>query len=108
VGKEAYDRAKRGDGPTLLEFRVPRLGSHSSDDQQERYRSKEEIEDDRRRDPLRVFGAYLEGVGLLTEAKKREIADRVKREITEATDAADLAPLPEPESGARYVFAEPD
>lgn len=108
VAREAYDRAKRGDGPTLLEFRVPRLGSHSSDDQQERYRSKEEIEDDRRRDPLRVFGAYLEGVGLLTEAKKKEIADRVKREINEATDAAESAPLPEPESGTRYVFSEPD
>jgi len=108
VSREAYDRAKRGDGPTLLEFLVPRLGSHSSDDQQERYRSKEEIEEDRRRDPLRVFGAYLEGAGLLTEAKKKEIADRVKREVNEATDAADAAPLPEPESGARHVFFEPD
>jgi 2-oxoisovalerate dehydrogenase E1 component alpha subunit len=108
VAREAYDRATRGDGPTLLEFLVPRLGSHSSDDQQERYRSKEEIEDDRRRDPLRTFGAYLEGVGLLTEAKKKEIADRVKREINEATDAADSAPPPEPDSGARHVFSEPD
>jgi len=108
VSREAYDRAKRGDGPTLLEFLVPRLGSHSSDDQQERYRSKEEIEEDRRRDPLRVFGAYLEGAGLLTEVKKKEIADRVKREVNEATDAADAAPLPEPESGARHVFFEPD
>ncbi|HLA24312.1 MAG TPA: thiamine pyrophosphate-dependent dehydrogenase E1 component subunit alpha [bacterium] len=108
VAKEAYERAKRGDGPTLLEFRVVRLGSHSSDDQQERYRPKEEIEADRRRDPLRVFGAYLESVGLLTEAKKKEIADRVKREINEATDSADESPLPEPESAARYVFFEGD
>ncbi len=108
VSQEAYDRAKRGDGPTLLEFRVPRLGSHSSDDQQERYRSKEEIESDRRRDPLRVFGAYLESVGLLPEAKKKEITDRIKREINEATDSADGSPLPEPESAARYVFFEPD
>lgn len=106
VAKEAYDRAKRGDGPTLLEFRVARLGSHSSDDQQERYRSKEEIEADRRRDPLRVFGAYLEGAGLLTEARRKEIADRVKREINEATDSADDSPLPEPESGTRHLFLE--
>ena len=106
VAKEAYERAKRGDGPTLLEFRVVRLGSHSSDDQQERYRPKEEIEADRRRDPLRVFGAYLESVGLLTEAKKKEIADRVKREINEATDSADDSPLPEAGSAARYVFFE--
>lgn len=108
VAREAYDRAKRGDGPTLLEFRVPRLGSHSSDDQQERYRTKQEIEADRQRDPLRVFGAYLEHAGLLTEATKKEITGRVRREIDEATDAADRAPLPEPETGARHVFFEPE
>ena len=108
VAKEAYDRAKRGDGPTLLEFKVPRLGSHSSDDQQERYRTKEEIEADRTRDPLRVFGAYLDGVGLLTEAKRTDVAARIKREIDEATDAADRAPSPDPASAARYVFFEKD
>jgi len=108
VSREAYERAKRGEGPTLLEFRVPRLGSHSSDDQQERYRTKEDIEADRRRDPLRTFGAYLESVGLLAEGKKKEITDRVKREINEATDSADAAALPTPESGARYVFFEED
>ncbi|MGH2425137.1 MAG: thiamine pyrophosphate-dependent dehydrogenase E1 component subunit alpha [bacterium] len=104
VSKEAYDRAKRGDGPTLLEFRVPRLGSHSSDDQQERYRSKDEIDADRRRDPLQTFRIYLEGVGLMDEGKLKEIAGRVKREIDEATDYADRSPLPEPESGVRHVF----
>lgn len=106
VAKEAYERAKRGDGPTLLEFLVPRLGSHSSDDQQERYRSKEEIESDRRRDPLVTFRAYLESVGLLHEAKLKEIVDRIKREIDEATDFAERSPLPQPESGVRYVFYE--
>jgi 2-oxoisovalerate dehydrogenase E1 component alpha subunit len=106
VAKDAYDRAKRGEGPTLIEFRVPRLGSHSSDDQQERYRSKEELERVRQRDPLKTFGAYLERAGLLTDAKKQEIAARVKREIDQATDVADSAPEPTAESAARYVFAE--
>lgn len=106
VAKDAYDRATRGDGPTLIEYRVPRLGSHSSDDQQERYRSKEELEQVRRRDPLATFRAYLERVGLLTEARLKEITDRIRREIDQATDEADRAPLPEPESAARYVFYE--
>lgn len=106
VAKEAYDRARRGDGPTLIEYRVPRLGSHSSDDQQERYRTKEEIEADRRRDPLLTFRIYLEGVGVLTEARLQEITDRIKREIDEATDYADRVPLPTQESAARYVFHE--
>lgn len=108
VSREAYDRAKRGEGPTLLEFKVPRLGSHSSDDQQERYRTKDEIEADRARDPLRVFGAYLESVGLLTEARRKEVAARVKREIDEATDAADSAPQADPRTAARHVFFEGD
>ncbi|MDQ7842451.1 MAG: thiamine pyrophosphate-dependent dehydrogenase E1 component subunit alpha [Armatimonadota bacterium] len=106
VARDAYERAKRGEGPMLLEFQVPRLGSHSSDDQQERYRTKDEIEADRARDPLRVFGAYLESVGLLTDTVRQEIAARVRREIDQATEAAERAPLPEPASAARYVFFE--
>lgn len=106
VSKEAYDRAKRGDGPTLLEFRVPRLGSHSSDDQQERYRTKDEIDADRRRDPLQTFRIYLESVGLMDEGKLKEISDRIKREINEATEYADRSPLPTPASGGRHVFHE--
>lgn len=108
VAKEAHDRAKRGEGPTLLEFRVPRLGSHSSDDQQERYRTKEEIQADRRRDPLQTFRQYLESVAVMNEGTHKEITDRIKREIDEATDFADRSPLPEPDSGARYVFHEGD
>jgi 2-oxoisovalerate dehydrogenase E1 component alpha subunit len=106
VAKEAYDRARRGEGPTLIEYRVPRLGSHSSDDQQERYRSKEELEQVRRRDPLQTFRAYLESVGLLGEAKLKEITDRIRREIDHATDEADRAPLPDPATAARHLFAE--
>lgn len=106
VAKEAYDRAKRGEGPTLIEYRVPRLGSHSSDDQQERYRPKEEIEATRRRDPLVTFGVYLEEAGLLNDERRSAIAERVKREINEATDQAERAPLPDPASAARYVYSE--
>lgn len=106
VAKDAYDRARRGDGPTLIEYRVPRLGSHSSDDQQERYRSREELEQVRKRDPLVTFRAYLERVGLLTESKLKDISDRLRREIDAATDAADEAPLPDPATAARFVFSE--
>ncbi len=106
VAKEAYDRAQRGEGPTLIEYRVPRLGSHSSDDQQERYRSKEEIDAVKRRDPLQTFGAYLAEVGLLSEERRSAIADRVKREVDEATDYAEKMPLPTPESAAHHVYWE--
>ncbi|MDQ7819767.1 MAG: thiamine pyrophosphate-dependent dehydrogenase E1 component subunit alpha [Armatimonadota bacterium] len=107
VAREAYERARRGEGPTLIEYRVQRLGSHSSDDQQERYRPKDEIEAARRQDPLVTFREYLEQVGVLTDERLRAIQERVRREVDEATDAAERAPLPEPESAARYVYAPP-
>lgn len=108
AAKEAYDRAGRGEGPTLIEYKVQRLGSHSSDDQQERYRPKEEIEASRRQDPLITFRVYLESVGVLTEERLRAITERIKRKIDEATDYADRAPLPEAGSAARYVYWEPE
>jgi 2-oxoisovalerate dehydrogenase E1 component alpha subunit len=107
VAREAYERAKRGEGPTLIEYRVQRLGSHSSDDQQERYRPREEIEAARLADPLRTFRAYLEEAGVLDERTDQEMMARIKREIDEATDAAERAPLPDPESARRYVYAPP-
>ena len=106
VTREAYDRAKRGEGPTLIEFAVPRLGSHSSDDQQERYRSREELEQVRKRDPLLTFRAYLERVGLLTQGTLQDMTDRVRREIDLSTDEADRAPLPQPDTATRHVFYE--
>ena len=106
VTREAYDRAKRGEGPTLIEFAVPRLGSHSSDDQQERYRSREELEQVRKRDPLLTFRAYLERVGLLTQGTLQDMTDRIRREIDLSTDEADRAPLPQPDTVTRHVFYE--
>ncbi len=105
VAKEAHERAKRGDGPTLIEYRVQRLGSHSSDDQQERYRPKEEIEAARQRDPLLTFRAYLESVGLLNEERYQALAARIRREIDEATDAAEAEPLPDPATAGQHLFA---
>jgi len=105
VAREAYERAKRGEGPTLIEYRVQRLGSHSSDDQQERYRPREEIEAARQRDPLLTFRAYLESVGLLTEERYQALMARIRREIDDATDAAEAEPLPDPATALRHLFA---
>src|SRR5215203_2866102 len=52
VGREAIDRARSGGGPTLVEAKVTRLTAHSSDDQQTKYRSAEELEQERELDPL--------------------------------------------------------
>jgi 2-oxoisovalerate dehydrogenase E1 component alpha subunit len=106
--KEAYDRAKGGEGPTLLEFRVERLGSHSSDDQQERYRPREEIEAARQRDPIPKFAQYLRSVGLWDDDREQALRERVRREVDLATDEAERAPDPDPSTAARHVYYDPD
>ena len=58
--REAVDRARRGEGPTLIEARTYRLTAHSSDDDDRRYREKEEIEGWRQKDPITRFERYLE------------------------------------------------
>ncbi|TMD27731.1 MAG: thiamine pyrophosphate-dependent dehydrogenase E1 component subunit alpha, partial [Chloroflexi bacterium] len=69
AAKEAVDRARRGDGPTMIEAKVTRLTGHSSDDQQTKYRSAEELEAEKARDPLPRFREQLMAAGVLTDAK---------------------------------------
>jgi 2-oxoisovalerate dehydrogenase E1 component alpha subunit len=66
AGREAVDRARRGEGPTFIEAKVVRLTSHSSDDDQRRYRDPDEVSALAERDPIAVFGQQLRELELLT------------------------------------------
>lgn len=103
--KEAVDRARRGEGPTLIEAVSYRLVPHSSDDDDRAYRSREEVEEAKKKDSLIVFNHYLKEVGLLDEMKDKEIHDRIAREVDEATEYAENAPYPLPESTLTKVYA---
>ncbi|SFA44810.1 branched-chain alpha-keto acid dehydrogenase E1 component [Parageobacillus thermantarcticus] len=106
VVKEAADRARRGEGPTLIETVTYRLTSHSSDDDQRAYRSEEELAEARAKDPIISFAKYLKEVGVLTDELEKEIHDRVMKQVDEATDYAERAPYAEPEDALKYVYAE--
>src|SRR5262245_16733142 len=80
--REAADRARAGEGPTLIESNVPRLTPHSSDDDDRRYRPEEEREEARHHDPLNVFGRYLRGYGILDDETEAEIRQRVQAEVS--------------------------
>lgn len=104
--KAAADRARAGDGPTLVEAKVVRMTPHSSDDDDRSYRSKEEMENLKTRDPLDLFQKSLQEAGLLSEDKESEIEERAKQAVTDAVEYAQEAPYPE-ESEAEYpVYAE--
>jgi 2-oxoisovalerate dehydrogenase E1 component alpha subunit len=105
VTKDAADRARRGDGPTLIEAKTYRLVPHSSDDNDRRYRTSAEVEDWRRRDPIDRFKAYLLANGLLDEDTDQETRARVRREIQDAADEAERAPNPTASDLLAHVYA---
>lgn len=106
VVKEAADRARRGEGPTLIEAVSYRLTAHSSDDDDLVYRTKEEVAEARKNDPLHTFALYLREAGILTDEKEQQLLDEITTIINEATEYAEQAPYAEPEAALRHVYGE--
>lgn len=106
VVKEARDRAVRGEGPTLIEVNVHRFTAHSSDDDDRSYRDPDEVKTIRQHDPLVHFGNYLRSVGLLSDTLAQELEEEIAQIVDEATDYAEQAPYPEPETMTKYVYKE--
>jgi 2-oxoisovalerate dehydrogenase E1 component alpha subunit len=106
--KAAHDRARAGDGPTLIECKTYRFLGHTSDDDDKTYRTRDEVAEARHHDPVEIFGAYLSEHGFLDTHDADELRAEVKEEIDAAISAAWDAPDPAPESAMRHVFAEED
>jgi 2-oxoisovalerate dehydrogenase E1 component subunit alpha len=106
AGREAVDRARRGEGPTLIEAKVTRLTAHSSDDQQTKYRSASDLEEGRALDPLPIFRARLREAGVLTGDIEAAIGTEVATLVDDATDHAEAEPDPDPAGALDWVFAE--
>ncbi len=104
--KAAHDRARAGEGPTLIECKTYRFLGHTSDDDDKTYRTREEVEEHRHDDPLNRLGNYLRTHNVLTEAAAEELRTEVKGEIDVALAAAWDAPDPKPASALRHVFYE--
>jgi len=105
VINEAAERARSGEGPTVVEARMYRITPHSSDDDDRTYRSREEVEEHKRQDPLLVARAALEKDGL-TAQEHDEMEARAKAIVDEAVQYAEQAPYPEIEEGMYPVYAE--
>lgn len=106
AAKEAHDRARRGEGPTLIEAVVVRLTSHSSDDDQRRYRDPAEVETLKEHDPIMLFGNRLLAAGLLTTDEDDKLRAEIKAEINAASARAEARPDPDPATAERWVYAE--
>ena len=106
ASREAVDRARRGEGPTLIEAKVTRLTGHSSDDQQSKYRSETDLAEGLARDPLPIFRARLRDAGVLDAAAEATITSEVKAAVEDATAFAEAQPDPEPVSALEHVFGD--
>jgi len=109
VVAEAVERARTEKTPTLIEARCYRFMGHSmSDPVHGVYRTKEEVEQHKEKDPIRRFIDQIKEVGLLTEEELQEVDARVHREVDDAAEFADAAPEPGPEALYRNVYASGD
>jgi len=105
AGRDAIDRARAGEGPTLIEAKVSRLTAHSSDDQHTKYRSAEELEAEKGKDPLPLFRDQLREAGFLDEAGEAELLTESRKVVEDATDWAESQPNPDPAAAQRHVYA---
>jgi pyruvate dehydrogenase E1 component alpha subunit len=103
--RQAAEHVRRGGGPFLLELRTYRFRSHSLADP-ELYRSKDEVEAWKHRDPIPLFTARLRDGGLMDDTALREIEASVEAEVEEAVRVAEAGPWEPVEDLTRHVYAE--
>lgn len=105
--EEAAARARRGDGPTLLDIRTYRYKGHSMSDPQ-KYRTKDEVSEWQSKDPIEHVLGVIKENNFLTEKEIKEIQDWVKNEVKESLEFADKSPLPEAEELYKDVYVQHD
>jgi len=103
--REAVAFTRAGDGPSLVELKCYRFQPHTSDDDDSRYRTKDEVREWMAKDPVAKAKAYLLESGA-TEAELEEIRKGLDEEIEAAIAQAEREPDPRAEDAMRHVYAE--
>ncbi len=105
AAREAVERAREGEGPTLIESYTYRIGDHTTSDDATRYRSQEEIEKWKERDPIDRLRKYLAEKGLWDDAKEEEAQERAREQVEEAVKEAESFPEPSVDDIFEYVYS---
>ncbi|MFZ2905962.1 MAG: pyruvate dehydrogenase (acetyl-transferring) E1 component subunit alpha [Cyclobacteriaceae bacterium] len=103
----ASERARKGEGPTLLEFRTYRYKGHSMSDPA-KYRTKEEVEDYKQRDPVEVVKRTLVERKLATDKEMEAIESRVNQQVEESVKFAEESVFPNASEALTDIYQEPD
>jgi hypothetical protein len=103
----AIRRARKGEGPALVECKTYRYLAHTSDDDDRTYRTPQEVEMWRKKDPVQRMKQYLIEQRLLSEQREDEIEAEVRAEVDDAARRAEAAPQATPEKAFTRVYAKP-
>jgi 2-oxoisovalerate dehydrogenase E1 component alpha subunit len=104
--KAAMDRARSGAGPTLIEAKCYRFLSHTTDDDDRTYRSRDDVAARRKDDPVPNFERFLVEHGVLSAEEAEALKSSVLAEANEATDRAEAMPYPQPEDLYANVYGD--
>src|SRR6266849_104684 len=105
IMQKAVERARSGQGPTLVETLTYRIGAHTTADDPTRYRDPVEVEAWRAKDPIVRFQKFLARRDLLNEERIRQIVEEVEEEVNEAIQVAEAMPPMAPGSFFDYTSA---
>jgi len=104
---EAAERARAGDGPTLIELLTYRMGAHTTADDPTRYRPKEELEYWKERDPISRFRKYLFERNILDEKGEKQMTEAIETEINEAVEFVEKQTPLSPDAIFDMTFEQP-
>lgn len=102
--EESVNKGRAGQGPSVIFAHVPRLHSHSNSDDQKKYKTEERLAEDKRRDPLLRFEAWLLAENLAREEKLSEVRRLAQEEVETAARKAEEIPFPEKGSSRLHLF----
>jgi pyruvate dehydrogenase E1 component alpha subunit len=108
AAKEAIDRARAGDGPTLIENETYRMMMHTTADDPKRYRQEKDVDAWKKRDPIIRFQKYLTDKRLLSAKKINDLEEEVKADIQKALDRAEamMKKIGDPMAMFEHAYAE--
>ena len=104
--KEAIDRARRGEGPTLIEAYTYRLGAHTTSDDPTKYREELEVDEWKVKDPIARFRTYLTNKGILTEEWEEETKKDLEKEVMSTFESIENKSDTEIDDIFKYHYAE--
>ena len=108
VARQAVERARQGQGPTLIEAKTYRtVGHHEGDPVSGVYRTEQEVEEWKSRCPIRHYRGWLLAEGFASEKELAELDARVKQQVEEAVTFAESSARPDPATANDHVLASP-